>query len=40
MCFNNGMHVSLSEVLDLLRGQSNGKATGMDRLSGESLKFA
>ena len=28
------------EVLDLLRGQSNDKATGMDGLSGESLKFA
>ena len=26
----NGMHVSVSEVLDLLRGQSNDKATGMD----------
>ena len=34
------MHVSVSEVLDLLRGQSNDKATGMDGLSGESLKFA
>ena len=40
MCFNHGMHVSVSEVLDLLRGQSNDKATGMDGLSGESLKFA
>ena len=34
------MHVSVSEVLDLLRGQSNDKATGMDGLSGESLQFA
>ena len=40
MCFNYGMHVSVSEVLDLLRGQSNDKATGKDGLSGESLKFA
>ena len=40
MCFNHGMHVSVSEVLDLLRGQPNDKATGMDGLSGESLKFA
>ena len=40
MCFNHGMHVSVSEVLDLFRGQSNDKATGMDGLSGESLKFA
>ena len=40
MCFNHGMHVSVSEVLDLFRGQSNGKATGMDGLSGKSLKFA
>ena len=40
MCFNHGMHVSVSEILDLLRGQSNDKATGMDGLSGESLKFA
>ena len=40
MCLNHGMHVSVSEVLDLLRGQPNDKATGMDGLSGESLKFA
>ena len=40
MCFNHGMHVSVSEVLDLLRGQPNDKPTGMDGLSGESLKFA
>ena len=41
MCFiNHGMHVSVSEVSDLLRGQPNDKATGMDGLSGESLKFA
>ena len=39
-CFNHRMHVSVSEVLDLLRGQSNDKATGMDGLAGESLKFA
>ena len=40
MCFNHGMHVSVSEVLDLLRGQPNDKATGMDGLSGESLNVA
>ena len=40
MCFNHGMHVSVSEVLDILRCQSNDKATGMDGLSVESLKFA
>ena len=40
MCFNHGTHVSVTEVLDLLRGLTNDKATGMDGLSGESLKFA
>ena len=40
MCFNHGLYVSVSEVLDFLRGQSNDKATGMDGLFGESLKFA
>ena len=30
MCFIHGMHVSVSEVLDLLRGQSNDKTTGME----------
>ena len=34
------MHVSVTEVLDLLQGLANDKATGMDGLSGESLKFA
>ena len=34
------MHVSVTEVLDLLQGLTNDKATGMDGLSGESLKFA
>ena len=37
MCFNNGMRVSVTEVLDLLQGLANDKATGMD---GESLIFA
>ena len=36
MCFNHGMHVFVTEVLDL----TNNKATGVDGLSGESLKFA
>ena len=40
MCFNHGMHVSVTEVLDLLQGLANDKATGMEGLSGESLKFA
>ena len=34
------MHVSVSEVLDRLLGQSNDKTIGMDGLSDESLKFA
>ena len=38
--YKYGMHVSVSEVLDLLRGQPNDKATSMDGLSGEILKFA
>ena len=33
------MHVSVTEVLDFLQGLTNDKATGMDGLSGESLKF-
>ena len=33
------MHVSVTEVLYLLQGLANDKATGMDGLSGESLKF-
>ena len=40
MCFNNGTHVSVTVVLDLHRVQPNDKATGMDGLSGESLKPA
>ena len=34
------MHVSVTEVLDLLQGLTNDKVTGMDGLSGEILKFA
>ena len=34
------MHVSVTEVLDLLQGLTNDKATVMDGLSGESLNFA
>ena len=37
MCFN---HVSVTEIKDLLQGLNHDKATGMDGLSGESLKFA
>ena len=40
MCFNQGMHVSAAEVIELVREMSNGKAAGMDGLSGESLKYA
>ena len=40
MCFNHGMHVSVTKVLDLLQGLTNDKATGMDGLFGKSLKFA
>ena len=40
MCSNHGMHVFVTEVLDLLQDLTNDKATGMDGLSGESLKFA
>ena len=40
MCFNQWMHVSAAEVIELIREISNGKAAGMDGLSGESLKYA
>ena len=39
MCFNQGMHVSAAEEIELIREISNGKAAGMDGLSGESLKY-
>ena len=39
MCFNHGMHVSVTEVLNLLQCLTNDKTTGMDGLSDESLKF-
>ena len=35
MYFNHGMHVSVTEVLDLLQGLTNDKATGMDCLPGK-----
>ena len=35
-----GMYVSVTEVLELLRELSSGKASGMDGLTGESLKCA
>ena len=38
--FNQGIHVSAAEVTELIREISNGKAAGMDGLSGESLKYA
>ena len=37
MCFNQGMYVSVTEVMELLRELSSGKASGMDGLTGESL---
>ena len=40
MCFNQGMHVSAAEVIELILEISNGKAAGMDGLSGERLKYA
>ena len=40
MCFNQGMHVSAAEVIERIWEISNGKAAGMDGLSGESLKYA
>ena len=30
MSFNHRMHVSVTDDLDLLRGQSNSRSTGMD----------
>ena len=36
MRFNQGMYVSVTEVIELLRELSSGKASGMDGLSGES----
>ena len=40
LCFNQGMYVSVTEVMELLRELSSGKASGMDGLTGESLKYA
>ena len=40
MCFNQRMYVSVTEVIELLRELSSGKASGMDGLTGESLKYA
>ena len=34
------MYVSVTEVMELLRELSSGKASGMDCLTGESLKYA
>ena len=33
MCFNQGMYVSVIEVMELLRELSSGKASGMDGLT-------
>ena len=40
MCFNQGMYVTVTKVMELLRELSSGKASGMDGLTGESLKYA
>ena len=40
MCFNQGMYVSVTEVMELLRKLSSGKASGMDGLTDESHKYA
>ena len=40
MCFNQGMYVSVTEAIEVLRELSSGKASGMDGLTGESLKYA
>ena len=40
MCFNQGMYVSGTEVMELLRELSSGKSSGMDDLTGESLNYA
>ena len=37
--FNQGMYVSVTEVMELLRELSSGKASGMDGLTRESLKY-
>ena len=34
------MYVSVTEVIELLRELSSGKASGIDGLTGESLKYA
>ena len=36
ICFNQGMYVSVTEVIELLRELSSGKASGMNGLTGES----
>ena len=38
--FNQGMYVSVTEVMELLRELSSGKASGMGGLTSESLKYA
>ena len=40
LCFNTGMYVSINEVIDIVKELSTGKATGMDGLNTESLKYA
>ena len=40
MCFNQGMYISVTEVMELLRELYSGKASGMDGLTGENLKYA
>ena len=40
MCFNQRIYGSVTEVSELLHELSSGKASSMDGLTGESLKYA
>ena len=40
MCFNQGMYVTVTAVIERLHELSSGKASGKDGLTGESLKYA
>ena len=38
--FNQGMHVTVNEVLSLVHSLESGKSAGLDGLNGECLKYA
>ena len=40
MCFNQGMYVTVTAVIERLHELSSGKASGKDGLTGESLTYA